>query len=60
MLLQSEELDDLDIPPPEFFSKELGSMNELIIKDLEMVQANVARISNQVNLPKKSEQPLLS
>jgi len=56
MLLQSEELDDLDIPPPEFFSKELGSINELIIGDIEMVQANVARISNQVNLPKKIEQ----
>jgi hypothetical protein len=60
MLLQSEELDDLDIPPPEFFSKELGAMNELIIKDLEMVQSDVARIANQVNLSKKIEQPSLS
>ena len=60
MLLQSEELDDLDIPPPEFFSKELGAMNELIIKDLEMVHSDVARIANQVNLSKKIEQPSLS
>ena len=60
MLLQSEEIDDLDIPPPEFFSKELGAMNELIIKDLEMVQSDVARIANQVNLSKKIEQPSLS
>ena len=35
-------------------------MNELIIKDLEMVQSDVARIANQVNLSKKIEQPSLS